>query len=145
MKKLAYETVWHVALLSLSVGFVLAVQAVDRSFPVVKDFKVTSMKARGTSVVIEGTLNKVRDCKFIEITAYTTDGRRLGLVLTDRPPHEPAVTRPLGPQLWGPWEVYPQGYANVDLYVHHACSIFWSQTSKLTALTLLKVDRIPGK
>lgn len=40
--KILRELLWHLLLLVISVLFVLAVRAIDRSFPVLKGFEVTS-------------------------------------------------------------------------------------------------------
>lgn len=130
---------WHIILLTVSVLFILTVRAIDRSFPVFKDFEVTSQRVTGTSVIIEGKVDKVRDCKLLEINAFTPEGRKLPIHFLDNPIEDYQGTRPVGIQLWGPWELFNQNNTSVNIFVTHACSVFWSQTSRLTTLTLVKV------
>ncbi len=138
-RRVAGNLAWHLGLLILSVCFILLLRTIDRSFPVVKDFKVTAQRSTDNSVLIEGTLDKVRDCKFLEITAYTQEGQQLWINFLDKPTANSLdVTRPVRVQLWGPWEIFNQGSSSMTLYVHHACWPFWSQTAVLTDITLIK-------
>ena len=137
--KILRELLWHLLLLVISVLFVLAVRAIDRSFPVLKDFEVTSQQITDVSVIIEGKVNKVRDCKLLEINAFTPEGRRIAINFLDKPIEENQGTRPIGVQFWGPWELFNQNNTSINIFITHACSVFWSQTSKLTTLKLVKV------
>lgn len=139
MRNVAKQLAWHIGLLVLSVLFILGVRLIDRSFPVIKDFKVTSQKLQNGSVIIEGSLEKIRDCKFLELNAYTADGHKVWIDFLDRPKDRQLETRAVRVQLWGPWEIYTKGSSTITLYAHHACSIFWTQTIKLTNLTPIKV------
>ena len=137
--KILRELLWHLLVLVISVLFVLAVRSIDRSFPVLNDFEVTSQQVTKTSVIIEGKVNKVRDCKLLEFNAFTPEGRRIAINFLDKPIEGNQGTRPIGVQFWGPWELFNQNNTSVNIYITHACSVFWSQTSKLTTLTLVKV------
>lgn len=137
--KILRELLWHLLLLVISVLFVLAVRSIDRSFPVLNDFEATSQQVTKTSVIIEGKVNKVRDCKLLEINAFTPEGRRIAINFLDKPIEENQGTRPIGVQFWGPWELFNQNNTSINIFITHACSVFWSQTSKLTTLTLVKV------
>ena len=137
--KILRELLWHLLLLVISVLFVLAVRSIDRSFPVLNDFEVTSQQVTKTSVIIEGKVNKVRDCKLLEINAFTPEGRRIAINFLDKPIEGYQGTRPICVQFWGPWELFNQNNTSINIFITHACSVFWSQTSKLTTLTLVKV------
>lgn len=137
--KILRELLWHLLLLVISVLFVLAVRAIDRSFPVLKDFEVTSQQVTKTSVIIEGKVNKVRDCKLLESNAFTPEGRRIAINFLDKPIEGNQGTRPIGVQFWGPWELFNQNNTSINIFITHSCSVFWSQTTKLTTLTLVKV------
>lgn len=137
--KILRELLWHLLLLVISALFVLAVRSIDRSFPVLNDFEVTSQQVTKTSVIIEGKVNKVRDCKLLEINAFTPEGRRIAINFLDKPIEENQGTRPIGVQFWGPWELFNQNNTSINIFITHACSVFWSQTSKLTTLTPVKV------
>lgn len=129
-------------LLIFSVFFILAVREIDRSFPVIKDFKVTSQAVGDNTVIIEGTLNKVRDCKILSVNAFTPEGRKLDIEFPPGISEDNLPTRPVRIQFWGPWEVHNNGVETITIYAQHACSIFWTQTTKLTDLTLIKVPVI---
>lgn len=137
--KILRELLWHLLLLVISVLFVLAVRSINRSFPVLNDFEVTSQQVTKTSVIIEGKVNKVRDCKLLEINAFTPEGRRIAINFLDKPIEGNQGTRPIGVQFWGPWELFNQNNTSINIFITHACSVFWSQTSKLTTLKLVKV------
>lgn len=137
--KILRELLWHLLLLVISVLFVLAVRSINRSFPVLNDFEVTSQQVTKTSVIIEGKVNKVRDCKLLEINAFTPEGRRIAINFLNKPIEENQGTRPIGVQFWGPWELFNQNNTSINIFITHACSVFWSQTSKLTTLKLVKV------
>ena len=137
--KILRELLWHLLLLVISVLFILAVRAIDRSFPVLKDFEVTSQQVTDVSVIIEGKVNKVRDCKLLEINAFTPEGRKLSINFPGKPIEENLSTRPVGIQFWGPWELFNQNNTSINIFITHSCSVFWSQTSKLITLTLVKV------
>jgi len=137
--KILRELLWHLLLLVISVLFVLAVRSIDRSFPVLNDFEVTSQQVTKTSAIIEGKVNKVRDCELLEINAFTPEGRRIAINFLDKPIEGNQGTRPIGVQFWGPWELFNQNNTSINIFITHACSVFWSQTSKLTTLTLVKV------
>lgn len=137
--KILRELLWHLLVLVISVLFVLAVRSINRSFPVLNDFEVTSQQVTKTSVIIEGKVNKVRDCKLLEFNAFTPEGRRIAINFLDKPIEGNQGTRPIGVQFWGPWELFNQNNTSINIFITHACSVFWSQTSKLTTLTLVKV------
>lgn len=138
-EKHAQQVLWHLTLILLSVSLIWLVRTVDRAFPVVTDFQVTSQTVAGDSVIIAGTMDKVRDCEFLDIRAYTSEGRHIRINFLDRADSSPPETRPTTFQIWGPRQVFTNNATTVNIYAHHACSIFWSQTTKLVTLTVIKV------
>lgn len=140
IKAAASQLAWQLVSLSAAVLVVFVAQAIDLSFPVVKDFKITSQKEMPTGgLVIEGTMEKIRDCKFTEVTAYTSEGRQVHVNFLDKPSQNPTTTRAVRIQAWGPWEVYSGKSQSVALYARHNCHVFWSQTTKLTDINLVLV------
>ena len=140
IKTAAKQLGWQVVLMSTAVGIVFVAQKLDLSFPVVQDFKVTSQKELPNGgLMIEGTMEKLRDCKFSEVTAYTQDGHQVHVNFLDKPANSPTTTRAVRIQAWGPWEVYSGKSPSVSLYARHACHMFWSQTTKLTDINLVVV------
>lgn len=136
----ALQLIWQLVLASAAVGVVYAARKLDLASPVIKDFKVTSQSEMPNGgLLIEGTMEKLRDCTFSEVTAYTQDGHQVHVSFLDKPPNTPATTRAVRIQAWGPWQVYSGKSTSVSLYARHSCHIFWSQTTKLTDLNLVLV------
>ena len=135
------QLTWQVALMSLAACTVFVARKIDMAFPAVQDFKVTSQKELATGgLLIEGTMDKVRDCTFTDVTAYTADGRQVYVHFLDKPPNMPPATRAVRIQAWGPWEVYSGKNQSVSLYARHQCHIFWSQTTKLADINVVLVS-----
>lgn len=139
MKRFLTQLAWHTGLLAVSVLVILVIRFIDLSFPVIEDFKVTSQSPTANGILIEGSMSKLRDCKILSVSAYDSAGRKLNLDLLEDASLD---TRPVRVQLWGPWEVFGK-YSNsnnsISLYAEHACSIFWTQTTKLTDLAWMQV------
>lgn len=105
-------------------------QSLEHEFlPVVKDFTVLTTEHFNDKVIISGTFNKVRDCRFIEITAYSGD-RLATLVYSDTSEHV-AKSRAKGPQAFGPWVIQPDNKKQLVLEARHRCHILWDSTSDL--------------
>ena len=107
----------------------LAVKEIERRFfPVVTDFVVTRSTVDGGGLLIYGTFEKARDCKFVEATAQV-GAIRLDLEFLDRRAAQ-AANRQLGPQTFGPWRITP-GIYPITLVARHACHSFWNNTTTM--------------
>ena len=73
-------------------------------FPVVKDFTVNEVVQEKQRIVFSGTMNKVRACEFLGVTASGGDHFALGVSFDDDITRKTS-TRPQGFQEWGPWHV----------------------------------------
>lgn len=140
----ASQMMWQVFLMSLAAGTIFVARKIDLVYPVVGEFKITSQKELPSGgLVIEGTMDKLRDCQFSEVTAYTQDGRQVYVHFLDKSATAPNTTRAVRIQAWGPWEVYSGKSQSVSLYARHSCHMFWSQTTKLTDINLVIVQAPP--
>ncbi len=104
---------------------------IDQAFPVVRDFKIAAIKVNDGHVQISGTMNKVRNCRFVEAVAMLDDvpSEVLFLDLEERPTY----SRVTGAQKWGPWMVFAQPGHGVVLHAYHRCHFAWEHTEILSS------------
>lgn len=140
LKKAVIGLTWHVAFMVAAVLLFALVRVVDVSFPVVEDFKITKFQRTEAGIVIEGSMKKVRDCSFNNVTAFTSEGRKVHVQFLDKVPGAPEDSRPVRLQLWGPWEVYSGSSPQVSLYAQHACHILWAMNTKLIDIPIGAMD-----
>lgn len=107
-----------------------------RYFPVVKDFKVTSIERSEAGILIQGTMRKVRDCEFLQLTAYVDNTQPVKVIFRDANGDGQDRTREVGFQLWGPWEIASNTHSHIDLYSRHKCHLLWQQSGKVLELTI---------
>lgn len=108
---------------------------VDDMWRVVRDFRVTTQVITDEGVVIEGTLDKQRNCRFIEAIAMLDEVPSEVLFL-DLQEHQGVYTRTLGPQKWGPWLVKAKLGQGVRLHARHSCHIVTDHTEVLTSFVV---------
>lgn len=125
---------------TLIIGSVCCLYWWDTSRPVVTDFKVqTQFVSPGGSVLIDGTMNKVRDCEVVEVSARSTQREVKSVEFLDlRSNHVPAYSRQLGPQKWGPWQIWAREGEGLTLYVRHRCNALWTNSEELTSFVVGK-------
>ncbi len=107
-------------------------------FPVVKDFNVMTVRQEPHRVVFSGTMNKVRACEFLGVTASGGDHFALGVSFDDDISRHTS-TRPTGRQEWGPWhiDIVPSDNVRViELVAIHRCTFFGNTTTHLTTIKL---------
>ena len=85
--------------------------------PVVKNFSIEQVIQEDEGTRIAGSMNKVRDCNFDEIVAYSDD-RLVDIKFVDV---RNVVSRVEGTQAWGWWLVIPP-VDSLKLYARHTCS-----------------------
>lgn len=133
VNKIASRIAWHVGpLLAALLVFVIAKEVDTRFFPVVADFEITSMRQDGAGVLIEGRLNKLRDCRFVEVVAYGDESSPAQVQFMDRPVGSLPTTRAVRVQLWGPWHIATGGAKSVTLIARHECHVLWDHSTTLT-------------
>ena len=100
-----------------------------RYMPVVTGFAVTYRDQKDGSLILAGRMQKVRDCRFIEVAAYSGD-TFLSLDFSDRHLRDHGQSRAEGWQAWGPWILTPDA-PHVRLIARHQCHILWDSTTVL--------------
>ena len=116
-------------------------------FPVVKDFHLTSMERVDNYIVMQGSMRKVRDCRYVGVSAegVTPSGHvDLPLRFLDAAIVNDNTTRPQGTQNWGPWKVTIPVSPNINtvvLYSVHSCHLAWETTTELARLPLLAAQK----
>lgn len=108
---------------------VLLAKSIEHHFaPVVANALVTQSEIDADGVLIWGTFDKLRDCKFVEAVA-NVGAISLDLEFQDARKNR-AVTRPTGMQTFGPWRLSP-GLYPIKITVRHACHSFWNTSTVL--------------
>lgn len=137
LRNLLARIMWHIAPLSVAVLCFMLVKFLDQSVPVVEDFRITHQYVSSAGVVIEGVMDKKRQCSFVDISGYTDEGRQVQVKFMDK---QQESTRALRVQLWGPWEVMSGDSQTISLYARYDCHFLWPHISLLTKFTVLSVD-----
>lgn len=145
IKKAVISAVWHVGFVGLSLGSLALAKVLDNSFPVVEDFSVTKFEKTGNGILIEGSMRKVRDCHFMNVTAFTNEGRKVYIQFLDKAANTYDESRPVRMQLWGPWEVYSGKSEQVSLYAQHSCHVLWTQSTKLIDIPVGALNNVESE
>lgn len=142
MKNFALRTLWHILPPLLALIAVFIIKTVDQSFPVIDSFKIVHQEiSPNGGVIIDGTLNKRRDCKFESMVAYTDDTEPVHIRMVDKPEGAFPSSRAVRVQLWGPWEVMANNDdKTIEIMVVHRCHPLWDVTSQLTKFTIVRVQ-----
>lgn len=140
--RIASKLLWNISPLLTGVAILYAAHAVELKFmPVVEDFKVLSAKRVDDKVLISGTLNKLRDCEFVQLSAYADSTVPMIVTFLDNHPAAVAGTREVGYQLWGTWSLAAKGYSTIRLTVRHRCHPLWQQSAELAKLAVVTDER----
>lgn len=115
--------------LMLSTAYLL-----DQAYPVVRDFRVITQVVTPEGVLIEGTMDKVRPCRFVEVVAMLDEVPSTVIFLDFR--EQPQFSRPTGPQKWGPWLIVADPKQGVKLHARHRCHAGWEHTEVLTSFVV---------
>ena len=129
MRKLVAASIpYWLLVLGAIVFAVLAGPWVESKVAPVLAFAVVDTNCDGGCVTVSGTLDKRRDCAFIETYArISRDGGipRIALIEYRGEKLGMKFKRPLGPQAWGPWYVEADSGDRVEMYARHQCHPFW--------------------
>lgn len=102
-------------------------QTIERAMlPVVTNFSITQIEHKKDRLLIQGNFNKVRDCQFVEVVAYSGN-KLLDVTYQDYPI---ARSRSEGTQEFGPWKITPNTYT-LRLEAHHRCHLLWNSSTTL--------------
>ena len=115
--------------LMLSAAYLL-----DQAYLVVRDFRVVTQVVTPEGVLIEGTMDKVRPCRFIEVVAMLDEVPSMVIFLDFR--EQPQFSRPTGPQKCGPWLIVADPKQGVKLHARHHCHAGWEHTEVLTSFVV---------
>lgn len=107
---------------------------VDQEYTVVSDFRIVTQVVTPEGMLIEGTMNKQRDCRFVEVVAMLDEIPGQVVFLDTR--ERPVFSRPTGPQKWGPWLVIADPKQGVVLHARHVCHGAWDHTAVLTSFVV---------
>lgn len=119
-------------------GFLLSLWLIwnveTRFFPVVEDFKMTSVVATREGYLAAGELRKVRNCEFIGLTIYASKPGFPKMILSQSKKDIFGSDVGVGHQTWGPWfGPLPKAVANYDkleIQGTHRCHALWLQTTE---------------
>ena len=115
--------------LMLSAAYLL-----DHTYPVVRDFRVVTQVVTPDGVLIEGTMDKVRPCSFVEVVAMLDEVPSTVIFLDFR--EQAKFSRPTGPQKWGPWLIVADPKQGVKLHARHHCHAGCEHTEVLTSFVV---------
>ena len=110
--------------------------------PVIENFRVESAERYGDAILIRGTMEKVRDCRFVEMLAYirpVDDDFWQPLAVDFTPARDTVQSRLPIPQRWGPWALILEvpTPAEVKLAVRHECHGVYLTVTELTTFEVL--------
>ncbi len=107
---------------------------VDQAYSPVVDFRIVTQVVNPEGVLIEGTMDKRRNCRLLEVVSVVDDAV-LPVVFLEGG-GVPIYKRPTGPQKWGPWLVSAAPKDGVRLVAHHRCHGGWEHTTALTTFVV---------
>ncbi|MFV0680675.1 hypothetical protein [Ottowia sp.] len=106
----------------------------DTGSPPVRDFRVSTQIPVSTgeesAFILVGTLDKIRDCQFLGLSALLSDGRAVPVSFS-QPADAYTFIRPPGPQNWGPWRIWVDDGQGIEMYARFTCNGVWSFTVRL--------------
>jgi len=109
-------------------GVLLGKELEYKFLPVVTEVRITRSETDGSGTLIWGTFDKQRNCRFVE-ASVNAGALLLDLEFLDERLHR-AVTRPVGPQVFGPWRISPNVFP-LRITVRHECHPLWFSTTTL--------------
>jgi hypothetical protein len=114
-------------------SFLLVMHLERLYYPVVEGFEITKVQTTNNEFLISGTMELVRECRFVEVVAYYG---MVPLVITfkDRPKGAATTSRALGLQQWGPWILTPP-FAPTKIVSRHICHPGWDTITVLLDAT----------
>ena len=122
---------------TLMIGSVCCLYWWDTSRPVVTDFKVQTQYVTPQGVIVDGTMNKLRDCEVIDVAARTNQREVTRVDFLDLKSWH-GYSRLLGPQKWGPWLIWAPEGDGVTIFVRHRCNPLWTHSDELTSFVVGK-------
>jgi hypothetical protein len=114
----------------------------SRYRPVIENFQVESADRFDNIILIRGTMEKVRDCRYVELLAYIRPERDTfwhPLAVDFGPARDTVQSRLPIPQRWGPWALILEvpTPAQVKLAVRHECHGVYMTVTQLTTFEVM--------
>lgn len=100
-------------------------------FPVIKDFQITHLERSDNKIVMSGYMRKVRECEYLNVIAHIDkNGKTIRLPITFLSRELTQISRPIGRQLWGPWQltipILPNNSNDrIEIDAYHHCHFAW--------------------
>ncbi|MBC7622199.1 MAG: hypothetical protein H7232_02300 [Aeromicrobium sp.] len=141
MQKLLLEQWWLRWLVQLAsfacVPLVaLATYYLDQNWEVIGDLRITQQITDAEGVLIYGIFTKQRECTFSEALVVSGDGNVTQIRLPGRPVGAATVSRPLGEQRFGPWQIDVKPGQRATLFARHRCHFAWEHGEMLTTFVV---------
>lgn len=111
---------------AVATSMLISKEVEQEYFPVITNAQITKVQIDGDGILVWGSFDKVRDCKFVE-AAVASGPARLELEFKDVAKYRVA-TRPIGAQVFGPWRISPAIYP-LRIYTRHQCHPLWLTTT----------------
>lgn len=134
LKKTLKRLLINACALLMFPGLLWAVYLTDNSYRVIEGFRVTTQVLTAEGVLIDGVMDKRRDCRFMEVVAMLDEVPSAVIFLDNK--ERAAYSRPSGPQKWGPWLLVADPGQGVRLHVRHSCHAGWDHTELLTTFVV---------
>ena len=123
---------WHAVPVLVAILTLATLKEIDtRFFPVITSFTITQQERTPAGITLQGALTKSRDCRFVEVVAYS-DSHPVTLSFLDT---KSTYSRTATTQNWGPWLIHTQA-KHVTISARHQCHALWDHTTLLVDLTL---------
>jgi len=129
---LSQKAAWHVVPVLAALAALALVKELDTRYYPVVDVPSTHLEGTSTYYTLSGTLDKHRDCRFIELVAYV-NGQQAPIQFLDA---KVPYSRVVGLQTFGPWEIdtTPASGDLISVTVRHSCHSLWEHTRQIIAL-----------
>jgi len=112
--------------------------------PIVRDFIVEDYVVENDKIMVSGTLNKVRYCRFVGVSVYGTQPNGLPALLplmfndvANSNLTNGTTSRSTGVQRWGPWQItipHADWRGTISFYAGHSCTPFWQTQTHMAVL-----------
>lgn len=116
-----------------------------RFFPVVTDFRVSSITKSEAGYTATGELKKSRSCEFLGLTIYAHRPDAPKLLLSQFKKDIFGSDVGTGHQTWGPWTFkFPEQvieYEHLEIQGAHRCHALWLQTTEYTNIQIEELPR----
>lgn len=130
-------------------GFIVAIWIIwnveTRFYPVVEDFRVSSITKSEAGYTAYGELRKTRACEFLGLTIYAHRPGAPKMIAAQYKKDIFGSDVGTGHQTWGPWTAQLPAavseYEQLELQGTHRCHALWLQTTQYTEISIKELPR----